>query len=469
MKTTIKYKATGKRGGTYYNNRNNRKETMERQVDDEWDSAFNFYMKACAEAAAPRSNEVLSMDEDANIYDDLPVDFQKLLNDCLTPQSDPLTPHRVDLITLANMRDTGKRGFIPCGTNITSSIWTNDEVAGEKDLILIDNAYNTPVAPDAVLDFQFNSFTFKTKDEWDNFSYSQEKEGDVFLENPSNPWNSESRSWSTDSGCFEDDRFSNQYTLSLLKLNHTKTSAFAEILPKNHSKQYNPFSKIIGSGIYCDTKTIEFEKEKDDLLTSVHSHFRPIPDNTQKQYADGTTFILSNNWDNINYQRTESGSMIMENDFTMRKKYLEYKMRHESKNAEFIVKFLVSQNDKSCQTDDVDAEVEAINLERQRKEERRQKLREERRNSKKQTTSNCTCRTLATKTDYSPGNCPVHPKRSDSSTLLEANWQLKPCDNCNNNSSLWNTNADGPKRGLEWQFGTMSTIWSGGVVSFFFC
>ncbi|XP_044258861.1 uncharacterized protein LOC123007557 [Tribolium madens] len=286
-----------------------------------------------------------------NLYDDLPVDIKELLDD--SPSSHDVT---VEMMNLANMRDTGRRGFISSGTNITSSIWTNDTT---------------------MLDQQFSSITI---DNWSNESFFS------------------CGRWSDDSGCFDDDQH-NQHTLSLVKLNHDKeVSAFAEVVPKTRQNQYNPFSKIIGSELHRDKKN-ELEKD-DDLLTSIHSHFRPINEKVDGQYADGATFLVSNTWDKINYRRTESG-MYMETDYNMRKKYCEYK--NGPKNMEFVLKYLVCQNDKGCQTDDVDAEVEAINRE------------------------TCTC-------------------------LL--------CDKCNNNT--WNTNL-GLKTDLRWQFGT-TNIWSGGSV-----
>lgn len=50
------------------------------------------------------------------------------------------------------------------------------------------------------------------------------------------------------------------------------------------------------SGLYTD-------REKDDLLTSERTHFKPINEKleiqTQKQYADGATFMISNNLEKV--------------------------------------------------------------------------------------------------------------------------------------------------------------------------
>lgn len=394
------------RFGAYFTNRNNNNNKKEVVRQNEKKS---------------RSEPIAKPDwnmEETNLYDDLPVDIKELLDD--SPTSHDVT---VAMMNLANMRDTGRRGFIPCGTNITSSIWTN-EAAMEEDNTLFDNNFNTSVH-DSVLDLQFSSITINNNWENDDFSFVKENERNTFFEQRNTTWELPNGRWSDDSGCFEDDH---HFSLSLVKLNHDKkVSAFAEVVPKGRSNFYNPFSKIIGSGIHRDTslKKIDLEKEKDDLLTSIHSHFRPINEKVdyylQGKYADGATFLVSNSWDKINYRRTESG-MYMENDYQMRKKYCEY----GPTNMEFVLKYLVCQNDKGCQTEDVDAEVEAINSDRE---------------------STCTCRTL------NVGDCLVHPNDV---------WQQQPCDKCNNNT--WNLDGLKDRNDLGWQFGTMSKIWSGGSV-----
>lgn len=57
-------------------------------------------------------------EEDMNMYDDLPVDIQLLLDDSPDPQDDT-----IEMMNMANMRDTGKRGYIPYGTNIIRYIF----------------------------------------------------------------------------------------------------------------------------------------------------------------------------------------------------------------------------------------------------------------------------------------------------------------------------------------------------------
>ncbi|RZC35177.1 DUF4603 domain containing protein [Asbolus verrucosus] len=455
------------RFGAYFTGHSNNKKEVGCGRQSEGNNGWNSSKKSRTENV-PKSDEAdlqmannqdWNMCEDANMYDDLPVDIKELLED--SPTSHDVT---VEMMNLANMRDTGRRGFIPCGTNITSSIWTN-EAAMEENTALFDNSYNSAAfISDLMLDLQFSSINFN-KNEWaptGDFKFTRDNKKKT-------NWNLPNGRWSDDSGCFEDDHANNQLTLSLIKLNHNKeVSAFAEVIPKNHTQHFSPFSKVIGSGIHRDTslKTVDIDKEKDDLLTSVRSHFRPINEKVenylQGQYADGATFVVSNTWDKINYRRTESGAMYMENDYSMRRKYCEYKMKNGPTNVEFVLKYLVCQNDKSCQTEDADAEVEAINLDRQ--------LREQRPDDNSAASNTCACQTLATTTDHSLDNCFLHPARPDSAVLTEVMWQQQqttPCDKCNNDSTLWNTNSGGLKnvrRDLEWQFGTMSKIWSGGVV-----
>lgn len=48
---------------------------------------------------------------------------------------------------------------------------------------------------------------------------------------------------------------------------------------------------------------VQFEREKEDLLTSERSHFKPINEKlenrAQKQYEDGATFVISNNLEKV--------------------------------------------------------------------------------------------------------------------------------------------------------------------------
>lgn len=105
---------------------------------------------------------------------------------------------------------------------------------------------------------------------------------------------------------------------------------------------------------------IESLNENEDLLTSERSRFRPI----KHTYTDGHTFDISDELDEIDYERSASGTLYYESEV-----YREYYVYDEegnggsrcgadrtsssAKDSEFALKYCVRQNDKCCQTDDV--------------------------------------------------------------------------------------------------------------------
>lgn len=106
-------------------------------------------------------------------------------------------------------------------------------------------------------------------------------------------------------------------------------------------------------------RSLSFDREKEDLLTSEKSHFKPIVDKAelvQKQYEDGSTFAISNKLEKVDYRRTESGSIWLETAFGQSKQYMEYKLEDTDNNSsqelEFTLKFSIVQNDIACQTDE---------------------------------------------------------------------------------------------------------------------
>lgn len=98
----------------------------------------------------------------------------------------------------------------------------------------------------------------------------------------------------------------------------------------------------------------------EDLLTSERSRFRPI----KQTYADGYTFDISDELDEIDYERSASGTLYHESEV-----YREYYVYDEEGNggsrcgvdksmcatndSEFVLKYCVRQNDKCCQTEDM--------------------------------------------------------------------------------------------------------------------
>lgn len=65
----------------------------------------------------------------------------------------------------------------------------------------------------------------------------------------------------------------------------------------------------------------------------------------------GTTFVIPSTLDKVNYKRSESGTMFLESEFGVTKKYQEYKNEGLCKSGEFAVKFNINENSKGCQTD----------------------------------------------------------------------------------------------------------------------
>lgn len=98
--------------------------------------------------------------------------------------------------------------------------------------------------------------------------------------------------------------------------------------------------------------------ETENLLTSEKTHFCPI----KQTYPDGFTFDISGEWDEINYERSASGTMYLESEV-----YREYYVYDEdgnggrinvdaagkssSQSTPFVLKYCVRQNEKCIQTD----------------------------------------------------------------------------------------------------------------------
>lgn len=138
--------------------------------------------------------------------------------------------------------------------------------------------------------------------------------------------------------------------------NHSDVSAF---------KRFRPLivSTIIRAN-YHPTNSQQLERsirdtssdDSDNLLTSEKTHFTPI-------ICDGHTFVIDHNWEEINWERSPSGTLVLEN-----KRYMEYNSAFhyneedlscdaidldamEQDASDFTIKFLVNDNDKCSQTD----------------------------------------------------------------------------------------------------------------------
>lgn len=103
--------------------------------------------------------------------------------------------------------------------------------------------------------------------------------------------------------------------------------------------------------------------EPENLLTSEKTHFSPI-------ILDGHSFVIDNHWDELKYERSPSGSLMIDN-----KRYMAWKNQHNFQNdcfghsssnmidleemekdeSDFIIKFeILDENDKAVQTEPMD-------------------------------------------------------------------------------------------------------------------
>ncbi|KAF5269358.1 hypothetical protein FQA39_LY08750 [Lamprigera yunnana] len=337
------------------------------------------------------NNQRWNDEESMNICEDLPVDILELL-DSPSPQE-----YTIEMMNLANMRNAGNKNFIQCGTNITSSIWSFDAVV--DDATMFDNTYNAALDKDqseTILGSKFKSLTVDNKNLesiWSNPSDSEENESNTFFEtyqkssfsnstagcskslyndfsSTNNPWVNNNTSgiekfekWSDATEYYDNNDYLQTLNKSLMKLNHNREeSSFMEVIPNLNfnSNAYNFFSRHTDmSRILLQGKKHNPEKDEENLLTSVHSHFRPInsvnnqnEDHVKKQYADGTSFVISGSLDSPNYKRSDSGSQYLESDYGPPKKLLEFQNKlDESLKSALVLRFFVQQNDKACQTE----------------------------------------------------------------------------------------------------------------------
>lgn len=139
--------------------------------------------------------------------------------------------------------------------------------------------------------------------------------------------------------------------------NHSDVSAF---------KRFRPLiaSTIIRANYHpnnmkqTDRSFNESTDDSENLLTSEKTHFSPI-------IRDGHTFVIDSNWDEIKWERSPSGSLMLNN-----KRYMKWNNPQqlsedffdnsgridlesiENDATDFAIKFVVKdENDKGCQTD----------------------------------------------------------------------------------------------------------------------
>lgn len=136
--------------------------------------------------------------------------------------------------------------------------------------------------------------------------------------------------------------------------NHSSRSGFKEVPPKQPMDIITSIPQMSAKQ-YQSQSSIEDE----NLLTSERTHFRPI----KQTYPDGYSFDISDELDEICYERSASGTMYLNSEI-----YREYYVYDEEGNGgsrfqiddvsdgtpssvPFVLKYCVNQNEKSCQTD----------------------------------------------------------------------------------------------------------------------
>ena len=448
-------------------------------------------------------------EESMNICDDLPVDILELL-DSPSPQD-----YTIEMMNLANMRDGGNKNFIQCGTNITSSIWSFDADINDATT-MFDNTYNTALDKDqseAMLGIKFKSLTVgnnSIQSIWSN-SDIVENETNLFVEKckksslmtsanansygdfPTNDvWGTVSgmekfEKWS-EAEYFDNDHYLQNVSKSLMKLNHNREeSSFMEVVPKSGSNVLKFFNKASSlAHLMTQGKKSNVEREEENLLTSVHSHFRPInsinslnEQRNKKQYADGTSFVISGSLDNPNYKRSASGSQYLESDYGSPKKLLEYKNQVDrSAKSALVLKFFVHQNDKACQTENLDSnEMETENLQEVPYKKRVVSEREEFFFPGDEEILDNEQKLFISKHQSNDGlrmNLPFADDYASDSQQIRSNstlaemWKCETkCDKCNSGKSLWNSNwikTDSIETVWQLDKEALENIWNGGEV-----
>uniref|UniRef100_A0A1B6H5F9 Uncharacterized protein n=1 Tax=Homalodisca liturata TaxID=320908 RepID=A0A1B6H5F9_9HEMI len=313
-----------------------------------------------------------SYDDLSGCDQDLPMDFQQLL------ESPEASKSSFDYSRCVGTKQPSS--FIQCGTNITSSIWS------EK----AEDTIDCSMIGETSIDLNFNKSVWNTSNETSlNRPEILKQSGSCLKSNiwsttetnvfSDNSWkavgNNDTKECSGEFGKWSDientslllndsdsyfSAIGSNLHGSLTALNHNKEdSSFTEVIPKVPS---------IGLSITKDSVNVEpvvtrnesrtSKKEEEDLLTSMRTHFRPIKQETVEvftstiapTYPDGTTFPISSNLDKPNFHRSHSGGLYLDSD--MNKKYMEFTDAEDDNPSEFVPKFRVDQNEKFCQTEE---------------------------------------------------------------------------------------------------------------------
>lgn len=313
-----------------------------------------------------------SCDDLTGCDQDLPVDFQQLL------ESPEATEMSVDTSRCPVSKQPSS--FIQCGTNITSSIWS-EKAEESMDCSMIgeingDSSFNKsvwglPVSEDVLNRnemLQESLGCFKSMGLWGRgesrmFDLDSWK---TVGNNETEESTADFLKWSDVEGTRmllndADNFFSSigsDLRGSLTTLNHNKEdSSFTEVIPKvsNVGISFGAIKSNIEPRV---NKTPTLKKEEEDLLTSMKTHFRPIKHESVETtvstaaptFPDGTTFPISNSLDKPDFHRSPGGGLYLDSD--VNKKYMEFNDIEDRTLSEFVPKFRVSQNEKFCQTED---------------------------------------------------------------------------------------------------------------------
>ncbi|XP_074039030.1 uncharacterized protein isoform X2 [Leptinotarsa decemlineata] len=448
-----------------------------------WDMAnFNRRVGAPKTKSFPDMDQCLEDNQDiwenqseVNMYNDLEGTLKGLL-DSPTP-----TDENVMMANLASMMDSGKRIYVPYSTDINKSIWAADFNVAR------DNNINRAADPSkSTLDLEFSSISIdyppKPLPDWlpanvptnSNKMFDNNVCGMLFGEDyqslPNN-WQKpqlDKKEFSREINRPQNDKMYSRYDLSLMKINHDREmSAFARVPPRSDKepKPTNPFNRNAARALNVRSarRSLTFDKDE-DLLTSEKTHFKPInekPDNSYSNYKDGATFNISNTLNKVEYKRSGSGTLWLENEQGQCTKYFEYKGEGMGSSSEsgFVIKFKVNQNDKACQTEKLSLlDFETVKDDTEVEEDDFGFL------SPEPFLRYCTCtfdKTTAWKTDNSM-ICPLHPDRPESSPneILWKKYETKKCDKCNNSTPTCDWSKKGQKDS-DWYNQGSRDIWSG--------
>lgn len=299
----LKARLTGK---TRFNRKNNMG-GCPKKMDGEneyniW--GFNSYAKS---RLARKQNELkksfTANQDDKHPFEDLFDNIEGLLK-----SPEPQENDKIRLMNSANMRDTGKKSsFIQCGTNITSSIWTTtskgESFPATVGLLLEQNVSRNIITnslkTNELNDFESNGW-HTSDDEDDDDYFVIERNNKTLLNYPWGPYGS-MRKWSNAEPIENEENVAiqNLLTKSFKTLNHHKeSSVFTEVTPRatSRSSGFDAFGKSSATYFFkpdVTTRKVEPEKDKEDLLTSLRSHFKPITEkpDVRPWYADGKMFF----------------------------------------------------------------------------------------------------------------------------------------------------------------------------------